>query len=122
MGGNQFDFVTKALSYDECDTIHNVCAVGSSYPPFLDRVLEHDGGGKDLSIGNAIRYDDCNEKVRYFNFQFPIDCLLRLFSFGYFYLHSVITEGRRIWRASRGRKYATRTGSRRGRRMRLLGD
>ena len=69
VGGNQFDSVTKALLYDECDTIYNVCAVGSSYPPILDRVLEHDGGGKDLSIGNAIRYDDCNEKVSYFNFQ-----------------------------------------------------
>ena len=63
VGGNQFKSVTKALSFDECDIVHNVCAVGSSFPPCLDRVLEHDGVGEDLSIGDAIIYDDCIEKV-----------------------------------------------------------
>ena len=68
VGGYQYESATKALSYEECDIVHNVCAVGSSYPPCLDRVLEHDGVGKDLSIGNAIIYEDCNQKVSYFNF------------------------------------------------------
>ena len=50
VGGYQFEFVTKALSYEECDIVHNVCPIGSSYSPCLDRVLEHDGVRKDLSI------------------------------------------------------------------------
>ena len=72
VGGYQFESVTKAFSYEECDIVHNVCAVGSSYPTCLDRVLEHDGVGKDLSIGNAIIYEDCNQKVNYFNFQLVV--------------------------------------------------
>ena len=70
--GYQFESITKALLYEECDIVNNVCAVGSSYPPCFDRVLEHDGVGKDLSIGNAIIYEDCNQKVSYFNFQLVV--------------------------------------------------
>ena len=70
--GYQFESVTKALSYEECDIVYNVYAVGSSYPPCLNRVLEHDGVGKDLSIGNTIIYEDCNQKVSYFNFQLVV--------------------------------------------------
>ena len=73
VGGYQFESVKKALSYEECDTVHNVCVVGSSFPHCFDRVLEHDGVGKDLSIGNAIIYDDCIQKVSYFICQFQ-DC------------------------------------------------
>ena len=40
----------RALSYEECDIVHNVYAVESTYTPCLDRVLEHDGLGRDLSI------------------------------------------------------------------------
>ena len=43
VGGYQYESVTKALSYEECDIVHNVYAVGSSYPPCLNRVLEYDG-------------------------------------------------------------------------------
>ena len=73
VGGYQFESVTKALSFEECEIVHNVCEVGSSYLPCLDRVLEHDGVGKDLSIGNAIIYEDWNQKVSYFSFQFVVD-------------------------------------------------
>ena len=72
VGGYQFKSVTEALSYEECDIVHNVCAIGSSYPPCLNRVLEHDGVGKDLNIGDAIIYEDCNQKVSYFNFQLVV--------------------------------------------------
>ena len=68
VGGYQYESIMKALSYKECDIVHNVCAVGSNYPPCLDRVLEHDGVRKDLGVGNAIIYEDCNQKVSYLNF------------------------------------------------------
>ena len=72
VGGYQFQSITRALSYEECDIVHNVYAVESTYTPCLDRVLEHDGLGRDLSIGNAITYEDCNQKVRYFKFQLVV--------------------------------------------------
>ena len=71
VGGCQFDSVRKALSYPSeiCNIDYRDCAAGSSYPPCLDSVLEHDGVGLDLSFGNAIIDGECNQKVSYLNFQ-----------------------------------------------------
>ena len=68
-GGCQFDSVRKALSYlsEICDIDHRDCAAGSSYPPCLDSVLEHDGAGLDLTCGNAIIQEDFNQKVSHYN-------------------------------------------------------
>jgi hypothetical protein len=70
VGGNQFESITKALSYPSeiGDFVHHDCAVGSSYLPCLDSVEEHDGDGMDLSYGNAVIYEGCNLKVSYFYF------------------------------------------------------
>jgi MinD-like ATPase involved in chromosome partitioning or flagellar assembly len=40
VGGNQFESVTKALSYPSeiGDFVHHDCAAGLSYPPCLDSV------------------------------------------------------------------------------------
>ena len=56
VGECQLDSIRKALSYPSeiCDIDHRDCATGSSYPPCLDSVLEHDGAGLDMTFGNAI--------------------------------------------------------------------
>ena len=66
-GECHFNSVRKALSYPSeiCDIDQRDCATGSSYPPCLDSVLENDGAGFNLTIGNAITQDEFNQKVSY---------------------------------------------------------
>jgi hypothetical protein len=63
--GIQFESVTRALSYpsESGDIVLHDNAAGSSFPPCLDSVEEHDGDEMELSCGNAITYDRCNIKV-----------------------------------------------------------
>ena len=64
----QFESVKKALLYpgEICGIVHHNCAAGSSSPPCLESVLEHEGAGLKLSIGNAITIEECNQKVSYY--------------------------------------------------------
>jgi hypothetical protein len=68
--GIQFESVTKALSYpsESGDIVLHDNSAGSSFPPCLDSVEEHDGDRMELSCGNAITYNRCNIKVSIMSF------------------------------------------------------
>jgi hypothetical protein len=63
--GIQIESVTRALSYlsESGHIVLHDNVAGSSFPPCLDCVEEHDGDEMELSCGNAITYDSCNIKV-----------------------------------------------------------
>ena len=69
VGGYQFNSVTKTLTFPSeiCDIVHKGSAAGSSHPPCLDSVLEHNGAGIDLSFGNAFMIEEFNQEVSYSN-------------------------------------------------------
>ena len=70
VGGNQFDSVTKALSFtcEIGDNKYHDCAPGSNLPTSLDCVVELDGDCVDMSSGDAVILDICTQMVGNFSF------------------------------------------------------
>ena len=64
-GGTELESVTRALSFpcETSDIFHHDCAPGSSLHTILDRVVEVDGDGIDLSLGFAYTPEGCNPQV-----------------------------------------------------------
>ena len=65
VGGNQFDSVTKALSFtcEIGDNKYHDCVHGSNLPTSLDCIVELDGDCVDMSNGDAVILDGCTQMV-----------------------------------------------------------
>ena len=70
IGGNLFELITKALSFQSeiVETIHHECAPGSNVQPCLDTVEEQNGDGMELMCGQTISTDRCIVKVSIMTF------------------------------------------------------